>query len=165
MSGFLDLCVLNVWRWVDLAAVLLVASTTLMINHGSFSSEAILISGTVATGTVWFSAIGFLSSWWYGAAFFSAAIQKVCQLTFLKVIVNLTLFPLRDLTLINGGSIDCMFDALAGCGCDNHNCVICANVLYAGPAGLCRCLGRNGSMHSTRKLPTGLLFANGGTDC
>jgi hypothetical protein len=78
MSDFLNLCVFNIWRWVDVAAILLTATTTIMANHfPSVSDEAVLTTGTVATGLLWLSTIGFFSSWWYGAALFSASVQRV----------------------------------------------------------------------------------------
>ena len=80
MSGFLQLCLFNVWRWIDLLAILLVGFTTLAIHYSWASADFILVAGTAATGTLWLSAIGFLSCWWYGAAIFSAAVQKVSRL-------------------------------------------------------------------------------------
>jgi len=77
MSDFLRLCVFNVWRWIDLAAIALVAATTTMVNYGVHSSEQVLVIGTAATGMLWISAIGYIASWWYGASIFLAAVQRV----------------------------------------------------------------------------------------
>jgi hypothetical protein len=79
MTEFLHLCVFNVWRWVDLAAIILVTTATTMLSYSSFSNEVILATAAAATGMLWFSAIGFFSSWWYGAALFTAAVQKVSE--------------------------------------------------------------------------------------
>lgn len=82
MSEVLHLCVFSIWRWTDLLALVFSLVATSMLDNSSASTEAILGTATAATGLLWFSAVGFVSSWWYGASLFTTSVQQIAKLLF-----------------------------------------------------------------------------------
>ena len=77
LSVFVSHCLLNIWAWVDIASALVSIASTATIQGGNSDSELIASLGTAATGLLWFSLIGYLSSWWYGMAVFMGRILRV----------------------------------------------------------------------------------------
>lgn len=82
MSEVLHLCVFSIWRWIDLFALISVLIGSSMLNNSSASADAILGTAAAATGLLWFSAVGFVSSWWYGASLFATSVQQIAKLLF-----------------------------------------------------------------------------------
>jgi hypothetical protein len=76
LNEFQRLCLLSLRRWLDFLAVSAAVLTSVMIHEG-FQDNSVFIVGTVATGLLWCTVIGFASDWWYGMSFFTGSIAKV----------------------------------------------------------------------------------------
>lgn len=133
MSEFLNLCVFNIWRWVDLFSLFLTCVATVMLNYLSLSDEVTLATATAATGMLWFSAVGFFASWWYGASIFVAYLQKVRVEKVPDFRVEIVCFLHFDLIWCTS---DLKLDVLASCGGCSIDSWFLPDVLHYGTLGL-----------------------------
>jgi hypothetical protein len=76
IGEFRHLCLFNLWYWIDVLAMLMSIVTSIVL-YGNASDERLLLLGTATTILLWFSLVGYLSSWWYNMAIFTGGFLKV----------------------------------------------------------------------------------------
>lgn len=68
VSPFIPESLLSLTFWIDVAGVSLAVAATIFMEINEFDVVSTL--GTVATGLLWMSVIGYIARWWYGMAIF-----------------------------------------------------------------------------------------------
>ncbi|CAB9517374.1 expressed unknown protein [Seminavis robusta] len=115
LNEFQRLCLLNLRRWIDLATAFITVLTSALIHEG-FPDEVIFILGTVSTGLLWCSVIGFLADWWYGMAFLVGGMARIASALvwpLLFAIVCIVAFSEMIYTL----QVDCADGSIASSTC------------------------------------------------
>jgi hypothetical protein len=76
LAEFQQAVLLNGWCWIDGGAMVLSIVTSVLM-YGTYDVDVLLTLGTVSTGLLWLSLIGYFARWWYGMAVLTGALSKV----------------------------------------------------------------------------------------
>jgi ankyrin repeat protein len=78
LAEFQQAVLLNGWGWIDCSAMMITLFTSVVL-YGSRDIDQLLTLGTVSTGLLWLTLIGYLARWWYGMAILTGALSKVSE--------------------------------------------------------------------------------------
>lgn len=76
IEEFRQSVVLNGWCWIDTGAMVLSLVTSIVL-YSSTDIDQLLVLGTVSTGLLWLTLVGYLARWWYGMSILTGALSKV----------------------------------------------------------------------------------------
>jgi ankyrin repeat protein len=148
LGEFQHLVLFDVTSWINVAALLLVITTSVLLY--SSRDEAELYSlGSATTGMLWLSLFGYLSTWWYGASIFFGGLSMVRKDDGGS---SFHLIPIYGDDRLTHRLSAVRFLGLAICSFWIADRGVFANVLHSAASQLRRCY-RHPSLHCKGRLP------------